>query len=367
MNIEFLNNKLLDTISRASRITTNKNLNLPILNSLLLEAKNNKLLVKATNLDLGVEVEVPVKVQKPGSVVIRGDVLSGFLGSLPEEEKSVKIISDGENVELSTKMNKTKIKSGKVEEFPSIPRTKSDAFEMNTEDFIDGLKSVWYSCASSQIKPELSSVYIYSDGDNLIFTATDSFRLAEKKQKMAKIKDFGQVLIPLKNAMEIGKILEGAGPKVSIFIDKNQISLSSDGTFITSRVVDGSFPDYKQIIPKSFETEAVVLKQDLVNALRSANVFSGKFNQINIKALPSKKTLEFKANNPEVGENVSRLDATLSGKDIEINFNCRYISDCLSTINSDSLSLSFTDLAKPMVMKGVNDKSFLYLVMPMNK
>jgi DNA polymerase III subunit beta len=308
MKIDCLKDKLLNAVTKASRLTTSKNLNLPILCHLLLEAKGNRLTVKATNLDLGVELEIPVKVQKEGVAAVPGDTLNNLLASLPEQG-NLKITLDKENLELATDKTKTIIKTKNTDEFPSIPKTKSEPFEIPTEDFIEGLKSVWYGSAVSQIKPELSSVFIYPEDNFLVFVATDSFRLAEKRQrqKIKRSKEFGQVLIPFKNALEIGKILEGGDDNLLVYLDKNQVSLSCGNIFLTSRVIDGSFPDYKQIIPKDFETEVTLLKQDLVDALKVATVFSDKFNQVNFKVSPAKKLFEIKTTNPEVGENVYKL------------------------------------------------------------
>jgi DNA polymerase-3 subunit beta len=134
-----------------------------------------------------------------------------------------------------------------------------------------------------------------------------------------------------------------------------------------SRVIDATFPDYKQIMPKTFATEVIALKQDVVDALKTAHVFADKFNQLSIYARPSKKTFEVATKNAEVGEFRSAIDATLSGQDLDMNFNHKYVSDCLQSIDSDSLSLSIAGQSKPMVIRGISDKSFTYLVMSMNR
>jgi len=234
-------------------------------------------------------------------------------------------------------------------------------------DFVKGLKSVWYSSSVSSIKPELSSVYVYCDGEFVVFAATDSFRLAEKRVKLKKNKDFGQILIPYKNIPDIMRVLESLNDEVSVTLDKNQISFDHKGVYLVSRVIDGVFPDYKQIIPKSSTTEVVLLKQDFANALKISNIFSDKFNQINIKVNQNQKKCEVRTKNNDVGENVSVLDAAITGEGIDINFNYKYIVDCLQSVDSDSLTLSFAGLNKPMIIFPVSDTTFRYLVMPMNR
>ncbi len=366
MKFECIKDKLLDAITKAGKIATNRNPGLPVLSCFLLENKNNRLIIKATNLDIGIRLEVPVKTETPGVVAVPGEVLINLIGNLPET-KNIKFEGSNGEVKLTTNKNFATIKTKDPNDFPSIPETKSEPFNMPASDFVNGLKAVWYSSTQSSIKPELSSVFIYSDSEDLVFAATDSFRLAEKRIKLKQSKDFGNVLLPYKNALEITRILDGEGGDVSVFIDKNQISLSSGGTYITSRLVDSTFPDYKQIIPKEFETEAVVLRQDLASSLKLANVMSDKFNQINLVIYPVKKVFEMKTKNTELGENIYSIDAALSGKDIDISFNLKYVSDCLNSLTADSVSVSLNDVSKPMVIRGVGDKSFLYLVMPMNR
>lgn len=132
-------------------------------------------------------------------------------------------------------------------------------------------------------------------------------------------------------------------------------------------MIDGNFPDYKQIIPKETKTEVTVLKQDLVSSLKIANIFADKFSQVIFNINPSEKTLRITTKNMDVGENINSIDAVIKGEGLNISFNYKYIMDCFQSIDSDSISLSFSDMNRPMIIRGVSDKSFLYLVMPMNK
>jgi DNA polymerase-3 subunit beta len=229
------------------------------------------------------------------------------------------------------------------------------------------LRSVWYSSSVSSIKPELSSVCIYCEGEFVVFVATDSFRLAEKKIKIKKTKDFGQILLPYKNIPDIIKILESINDDVLIGLDKNQISFSYKGIYLISRVIDGNFPDYKQIIPKVSTSEIIIIKQDFINTLKLSNVFSDKFNQINIKTDPLSKKCQIKTKNNDIGENITTLEVAITGEPIDINFNYKYIIDCFQSIDSDSVSVVFNGLNKPIIITPVSDASFRYIVMPMNR
>ena len=285
------------------------------------------------------------------------------------KEKSITINSINNNVSISTKSSKTLIKAYKHEDFPTLPtKPKKHTFSIPTTDLLGGLSSVWFSASTSSIKPELSSVFIYPQDKHIYFVSTDSFRLSEKKVVTEQNITFDPILIPISNVTEILKILEYIGNKeIDVFIENNQISLKSDNIYITSRLIDGSFPDYKQIIPKKHTTEIVVLKEDINSIFRKITVFSNKYNQVKFHISKEKKRFLIKAENDSVGETEDALQATVTGEGVEINFNYKYISDVLNILQSDSLSLLFGGLGKPMVIRGISDKSYLYLVMPMNR
>jgi DNA polymerase-3 subunit beta len=366
MKIECIKDKLFEAISKAEKVT-GKNLTLPVLNCILFSAKDRELVIRSTNLDLGIEITLPAKIHKEGVVAVPGNIIYNFISNIPSAKNIIFEVVDG-NLKVITDTNTTVIKSMPSDDFPSIPVIKDGKnLTLNSRDFVRGLKSVWYSSAVSSMKPELSSIYIFLDDDSLVFAATDSFRLAEKRVKVKNIKDMPQVLIPVKNIPEILRILESAPGDVNVVIDKNQISFSFDGLYLVSRVVDGVFPDYKQIIPKTFKTTVVLLKQDLVSAFKVNTIFSDKFNKLSVKIRPKDKKFELSMKNADVGENQSALEAVCEGEDLDINFNCRYISDSFQSVNADSVSLEFGGLTKPLVVRGVNDSSFLYLVMPINK
>jgi DNA polymerase-3 subunit beta len=368
MRIECVQEKIKTAVGYAEKVS-GKHMTLPVLSCLLLEATFKKgLIIRSTNLDLGIEILVPAKIEEEGIVAVPAQTINSFIGGLMNDENSIRLTTDQNNLKVVTTRSSGVIKTMPADDFPNVPKVeKENSFSFNAQEFVKGLKSVWYSSSVSSIKPELSSVYIFCDGDFIVFVATDSFRLAEKRIKMKKNKDFGQILLPFKNIPEIIRVLESINDDVEVNLDKNQISFSYQGIYLISRVIDGVFPDYKQIIPKTNTTEVVVLKQDLVNALKLSNIFSDKFNQINFKINPSSKKCEIKTKNSDVGENVTNLDSAITGEPIEINFNYKYIVDCFQSIDSDSVTMYFNGLNKPMVISPVSDTSFRYLVMPMNR
>lgn len=365
MKIECSVEKIKYAISQVERIT-GKNLTLPILNSILLIASGKLLKLRSTNLSLGIEIEIPAKVEKEGTLAIPGSVLNAVFSNVSQNE-NVFIEKQNENLLIKTKKSQIKLKSQPHDDFPTIPMVAGASFEIEAKKLIEGIKAVYYSSSVSDIKPEISSVFMYIKEDNLIFVSTDSFRLAEKKIKVKGLEEILGILIPFKNIGEILKVFGEFQGVIRVCFNKNQISFSSDGLYLTSRVIDGIFPDYRQIIPKESSTEVVVLKQDLLNALKLSNVFSDKFNQVNLLIKPKEKVLELSSVNNEIGENKTYLEAVINGENIELGFNYKYFLDCFQSITTDSVSIKLSGNSKPIVISPVSDLSFTYLIMPMNK
>lgn len=345
-----------------------KNATLPVLSCVLLETRGGMLLFRTTNLELGIEVSLPVKVIEDGIVAIPISNLLSFVSTTPQEK----------NLSLSTEENLVVVKLGRstatfntmnYNDFPTIPLLgNQNTITVPLVDIVSGIKAVGFSSAVNTVKPEYASVMLTIDDNTLLFVATDSFRLAEKKIYLKHVKEPQTILIPSKNAQEIARILGLLQEKnVEICIEGQQISFLAGTTYITSRLVGGNFPDYKQIIPKTTTTEVVVSKQDFINAMKIANVFSDAFLQVNIKVEVKDKKFEIKTKNQTIGEQITNIPAAFQGEDITMSFNHRYLVDCLSSIGSDTISFVFSGSNRPVIIRGVSDKTFLYLIMPMNR
>ena len=367
MKITCEKENLIQALSITEKIT-GTNPTLPVLGCVLLVVKNNILTIRSTNLELGIESYVHVKSEEDGIVAIPGHVFYNTIQNT--QDTTINIETQKETLVIQTKHSKTVLNTQPYEDFPSLPTIQNDIiYTLKSDNLVKGIESVVYSASHSTIKPELSSVYVYEHDKKIFFVATDSFRLAEKT---TQIKDKNVLeqpfLLPLRNAVEILRILNQIqDTDILVKVDKNQISFECKNIFITSRIIDGVFPDYKQIIPKDYISEVVVLKQDLLNIFKKINIFSDKFGQVSIDVQPKKKTFVIHTNNNIVGQTSDSIDAVIKGEALTMSFNYRYIYDCLSSIHSDSITLLFTGVGKPLIIKGVSDESFLYLVMPMNK
>lgn len=350
----------------AERVTS-KNSSLPILNSVFLATNKNSLIIRATNLEVGVEFQIEADVKKEGSVAIPGALFSNILSNI-QDDSIIEISVVDSICKIKTKSKNITIKGFIPDDFPTIPIiSDGESFTIQSNLFIQGVKHVLMCSAISDIKPEISSVYIYQKEKNLIFVATDSFRLAEKKINYSGENISHGVIIPIKNIIEIIKTFDQINENILFKVTKTQISCVSKSVYITSRVIQGIYPDYEQILPKNNTTEVVILKQDLISTLKLSTLFSDKFNKIQFIIDPKQKKCLISTKNSEIGETEVNLTVTMSGEPIEISLNGKHLFDCLNVITEDSIVVQCNGSNKPAVIRGLRDNSFTYLTMPLTK
>ncbi|MEK7068868.1 MAG: DNA polymerase III subunit beta [Patescibacteria group bacterium] len=355
--------KILNPILMAERIVGKKE-SLPVLSCILIDV-GASVFLRATNLEAAIEIKIHCNMEGEGKIAVPSGVLSQTIRSIGVG-KVVLSVDDG-NLVVESKGNKTIIKSVPYDEFPTLPTTNgTGGIRVSRGRLISGIQSVLYSASPSMIRPELGSVYIALGGKKLTCVATDSFRLAEK----IIVGDSGEseTLIPLKHALELVHVLEKINhDEITIVIEESQLTIMADDIRFISRVVDGNFPNYKEIIPKTFSTEATILKGDFSEMLKKARIFSGNDQHVGLHVYPERKIFSATARSQDVGEMSDSIDAALSGEDLDINFHIGYLADCLPVIESDSILLKFAGAGKPLVIRGVSDSSFTYLVMPLNR
>jgi DNA polymerase-3 subunit beta len=307
-------------------------------------------------------------VEGVGRALVPARVLSNLLANLPEEQK-ITLATSGDHLVVSTPKHSSLIKNVPDEDFPSLPGLEdATVFTAESGDWLAGLRAVAYAASASDIKPEIASVYLHVEEGQLVFVATDSFRLAAKKTAKLNLKtgDLG-LLIPIRNVGEIVRVLESIGGAMEVAFSKHQLVIRADGVMLTSRLIDGIFPDYKQIIPKGASTSAVLAKTELANALKIATVFSDRLSQISLKIGVSDNLLELSATQSEVGESTTQIEAQLEGEDITVSFNLRYLLDCLPFFSGPNLRLSFNGKNRPILVTDESDASLRYLIMPLNR
>lgn len=364
MHITIERETLLDRLELVGKVST-KHVTLPVLQCVLLQVAEQKVTIKATNLEIGIEATIPAKIEEEGTVAVPASTLLQTIQYMSVKDVVLRLEDAVLVVEGSG--SETHIKSIPHEEFPSIPKIKEKGQVINKSLFSLGIKTAAFSASVSSIKPELGSVYVLQKKEHsLTFVATDSFRLMEKTvpQKGFILSD--PILIPQKNALELARVCDIRDSEPEFKINENQCALAfEDGVYITSRLTSGSFPDYEQIIPKEYTTHSTLLKNDLVNAFKKTNIFLNKFLQVGLHI--DAQSITVSANSGEVGTTTESVKAQTEGDDLVLNFNQRYLSEVLSHITDDSIIMHFAGIGRPLVIEGVNDKTLRYLVMPMNK
>jgi DNA polymerase-3 subunit beta len=365
MKIGTTKEKILTAILMAERITGKKE-SLPILSCILIDASKD-IQLRATNLEAGIEIRVPGEVQEKGIIAIPAGVLSQTIRSISGD--TITLSSEEGNLLIESRGTKTLIKAVPHEEFPALPGgTGKTTIQLSRERLIAGLQAVSYAASPSMIRPDLGSIYMVIKDGALTTVATDSFRLAEKTITQTGAKQSGEILIPLRHALELVHILEHLNEDmVALSTDDSQLIVEGGGARFVSRVVEAAFPNYREIVPKGATTEATLLKADFSEMLRKARVFSGNDMHVGLHVYPKKKIFSATARSNDVGEMSDSIDAALSGDDLDINFHIGYLGDCLASVASDSITLAFSGAGRPLVIRGVSDASFMYLVMPLNR
>jgi DNA polymerase III subunit beta len=363
MHITISTSELKKVIEIVSRVST-KHITLPILQCVVLEAKSTILTIRATNLEIGIEGTIDITSNEDGVVAVPATVFLQTITLITQKE--ITLSTEGDILHIETQTSKTDIKTMDVSDFPTIPKVDGSKYTIQGSLFALGIKTTAFAASQSSIKPELGSIYIFQKKEHsLTFVATDSFRLIEKTIPQKGLVLDASVLIPYKNALELARVVEGYDGEVFLHIHESQCAVTVGNIYITSRLVSGTFPDYEQIIPKEYVADAVVLTQDLTQALKKTNIFLNKFMQLTFTLSDNAITLS--SQSIESGATTESIHATTHGGEIRLNFNQRYIAEILGHITDESMMCKFAGIGRPMIITNVHDASLRYLVMPMNK
>ena len=364
MQITIDTKNLLDTLEVVARVTT-KHLTLPILQCVLIEVKKDTTTIKGTNLEVGIiGTLTPTKIESEGVVAVPAAVFLQTINLIPQPTITLSLKNDV--LIVSSKTSKTEIKTIPPNDFPTIPQVVGEKFTINTTLLSLGIQTTAPTASQSSIKPELGSVYIHQKKEHsLTFVATDSFRLMEKTIPQKNLSLSESILIPYKNALELARVINISEGDVDMYVTENQCAISVGNFYITSRLVNGTFPDYEGIIPKEYTTTITLLTNDLTNALKKTNIFLNKFMQLTLTITSNQLTLSSQSS--DAGTTTETINASVEGEDLTLNFNQKYIMEVLGHLTDDSVRLKCAGVGRPMVIENVHDKTLRYLVMPMNK
>jgi DNA polymerase-3 subunit beta len=280
---------------------------------------------------------------------------------------TVTIEQTGDTVLISSPTGRSTLKTLPYEDFPTLPYPEQPKAEFTLPGTVlKGIIGTVAPCASpSTVRPELASVLLSLENGTLKAVATDSFRLCEKKLALSGKTEPFSILIPAKNALDIVQTLPDED--IRLAIDDHQCAFFWSKGLLTTRLVNASYPDYTQIIPKNYVTEATLLRKDFESGIRRTAIFSDNFQKVRISFNIDEKQVGLSARNADVGESSEKITASISGEAVELSFNHRYLQAPLPMMTAESITLSASGIGRPLVIRGAGDASFLYLVMPMNQ
>ncbi len=362
-------NRGLSVVSRAVSARST----LPILSNILLSTDNGRLKLAATNLELGITTWIGAEVEQEGSTTIPARLLTDFVNTLPNEKVQIEL-TGGQKVRVSAGHSSADIHGMDPEDFPVIP-TVTDEPTVRIEPGLlkEMISQVAFAAASDDSRPVLAGVLVKFENGNLTMAAADGFRLAVKEHEVAVEATGISVIVPAKALDALARLIGDAEEAVEITVTPNrsQILFHSENVDIISRLVDGNFPNYNQIVPKQHETRTVVDTQEFLRATRRAFIFArDSQNVVRLQLEPGDDLtpgrILITATAAEMGSGADELQATIEGTGGQIAFNAKYLADVLAVVSTGQVALETQTANAPGVIKPIGNGSYTHVIMPMH-
>lgn len=354
--------KALNNVSRVVSTRTT----LPVLNNILISAGKNKIRLSATDLEVAITSQSIGKIEVEGELTIPARLLSDFVTNNSDE--SIEFHVKNENIlSLKSEHFEANITGISAEEFPTVPELPKEQFcELNAAAFAENIKKVGIAPANDETRPVLAGIFFHFNDKELTLAATDSFRLAEKKMELGESIEEKKLIVPNRTMNEVCRLIsaiEGA-ENISISSTENQVAFKIGETEVVSRLIEGAFPNYTQIIPTSSKINVTVGHHEFVSAVKMSSLFA-KNAANNIRIKTDDKCILVSSIASETGESVSRVEAEISGGGVKVAFNARYVLDFLQVIPQDKVVLELNDNVSAGVFKSEKDSSYTYIIMPL--
>ncbi|MFI5240308.1 MAG: DNA polymerase III subunit beta [Candidatus Saccharimonadia bacterium] len=341
---------------------------LPVLSNVLIASDQNRLKLSATNLEIGINYWIGGKIEQEGGITVPARLLSEFVSSLPAD--TIEISSDETGLDLKTNHYQSHINGISADEFPLIPQIKTKpVITLPAEEFREALLQVVVAASLDESRPVLAGVNMLTEEKNLILVATDSYRLAERKitLKAAPSQNMS-VIVPARTMQELARILGDATTNISIYVAENQIMFEVDSIELTSRLIEGKFPAYRQLIPDKTETAVEINTSEFARITKVASLFARE-NAGGVK-IDIKKggQISLRSTASQLGDNTSTADCITKGEDGEVSINTRYLSDALGVIKSEEIEFALSGKLTACVIRPIGEKvkpDYLHLIMPL--
>lgn len=367
MKLTVLQENLSKALSQASRFASTRS-QLPILGNILLKATKTKLVVSSTNLEISISIKVGAKIEEEGEISIPSKIISELVNNLPKD--LITLETDKETLKIATKGFSSKLLGMNSSDFPKIPENvgKEKSVKLSKKQLHEIVPRVIFATSIDETRPILTGVLFVLDKNSLTLVATDGFRLSRKKIDLVSQKE-GSVVIPKGILIELLKTSE---ENDELFIDiqekEKQVVFGTDENTLTSRLLEGTYPDFEKIIPVSSTIKVRTDKEELLRAVKLASVFAKDSSNI-IKMELKEDSMEIAAESGSSGSQKTSIDAKVeisdgSLKGWQISFNFRFLEDFIHSVLSEEVLMEFTNAQSAGVFKDSKDSSYLHLIMP---
>jgi DNA polymerase-3 subunit beta len=348
---------------------------LPVLGNILIDASKGKLKLSATNLELGITCWIPARVEDPGATTVPARTFSDLISTLPSDQVMLSLDKRTETLNVRGGTSTNDIKCIDAQEFPpSAQEDLKDALELNAADFRQMIQQVAFAASTDEARPVLMGVLLHAEKDKLTLAAADGFRLSVRHAALSQPAPSAiKAIIPARSLTELARVAPDGEETLQMAVPKmrNQVVFRAKDVEVTSQLIDGTFPDYQQIIPRKHSTRTLVSTTALLKACKQAEIFAREGSnvaRVNIKSAGKGQAseLEISATSEETGKNETVVEATVDGGGVLIAFNVKFLREALEVIGSPNVAIEMTAANAPGVLKPVGDESFLHVIMPMH-
>jgi DNA polymerase-3 subunit beta len=348
---------------------------LPILANILLTTENGRLKLSATNLEIGINCLIDAEIQEEGSTTVPAKLITDLVNSLPQAPLDLSVADDSHTINVKSQRSSANIKGMDPSEFPLIPSAEGGEPPVNLDagQLKEVISEVAIAAAEDDSRPVLTGVHVEIANGKMTFAAADSFRLAVRVIELpAHEESHDNILIPARTLQELARILPSEGEvQMIVTPNRSQVLFHTEQIDLVSRLIEGTFPNFRGIIPKDHVTSAVVETKEFAAAVKSVAPFardSSNITRIKIESSADAEggAMTLEATAEDVGSNVSTINATVDGPEQQIIFNVKYLSDILSVIDTPQVALELTSGARPGVIRPVGPADYTYVIMPMS-
>ncbi|MBI3963889.1 MAG: DNA polymerase III subunit beta [Candidatus Kerfeldbacteria bacterium] len=358
---------LLEGLTRVTHIA-GKNASLPILSNVLLRAHEGRLTLVTTNLEAGIRTYIRGKVEREGELTVPAALLTEYVTLLPNDVVTLEATES--TLDVTTKERTSKVKGMPADEFPVLPDIEQpDHVAVDSALLRQAISQVAFAVATDDARPEISGVYLQLRGKAMTLVATDSYRLCERSLPLAQAagRDLS-VILPVRTLHELSRILD-ASAGTQIALSENQVRFTIGETELISRLIEGQYPDYQQIIPTESATTVTCDVDALVQAVRSTSLFcKSGINDVVLTVETDKQRIVIQATNAQVGESTSVVGTDrIDGTALKIVFNYRYLLEGLQSLDAPQATIRLVDQSSPGVIRPAEETGYLYLLMPIKQ